>query len=80
MSKIVVEWSVLWCSGCRVLMCGRCVLLMVWRLSSRISWCGKSSVFSYCVLCATLDCNVRAVLYALVVVYCSQSGVELRAL
>ena len=29
-----------------------------------------------CVLCATLDCNVRAMLYASVVVYRSKSGVE----
>ena len=76
----MVEWSVLRCSGCRVLMYGRCVLLMLCRLSSSIS-CGKSSGFSpCCVLCATLDRNVRAVLYASVVVYRSQSGEDLRAL
>ena len=36
--------------------------------------------FSCCVLSATLNRNVRAVLYMLVVVYHSQSGVELHAL
>ena len=51
----VVEWSVVRCSGCRVLMCGRFVLLMVCRLSSRVP-CGKSG-FSPCyVLCATHCC------------------------
>ena len=36
--------------------------------------------FSCYVLCATLDHNVRAALYASVVVYRSQFGVKLRAL
>ena len=67
------------CSGCRVLMCGRCVLLMVCRLSSRVP-CGRSGFSPCCVLCATLDRNVQAVLCASVVVYRSQCGVELRAL
>ena len=36
---------------------------------------GSLLVFSCCVLCATLDRNVQAVLYASVVVYRSQCGV-----
>ena len=33
-----------------VLTCGRCVLLMVWRLSSRVP-CGRFGFFPCCVLC-----------------------------
>ena len=51
-----------------VLTCGRCVLLMVWRLSSRVP-CARSGFSPCCILSATLDRNVRAVLYALVVVF-----------
>ena len=56
-----------------------CVFLMVWRLSSRVP-CGRSGFSPCCVLCATQDRNLLAVLYESVVVYRSQSGVELRAL
>jgi len=52
----VVEWSVLRCSGCPVLMCGRCVLLMVCRLPSRVP-CGRSGLSPCCVLCATCYLN-----------------------
>jgi hypothetical protein len=52
-------WMERTCSGCRVLMCGRCVLLMVWRLSSRVP-CGRSGFSPCCVLCATHDRNVPA--------------------
>ena len=53
-----------WCGGCHPVSHG----------------VGNLLVFSCCVLCATHDSNVRAVLYASVAVYRSQSGVELRAL
>ena len=55
-----------WCGGCHPVSHGVGNLLVFFSLC--------------CILCATLDRNVWAVLCASVVVYRSQSGVELRAL
>ena len=65
------------------------VLAVYLRVVGVFWWCGGchpvshgvgNLVFLCCVLCATLDRNVWAVLYVSVVVYHSQSGVELHAL